>query len=164
MVSGSTSRTPHHDSNASPQAVGTSGAHNGSAESHGGDVITDVETITGANDGMALVGRRVDLHVDVQARANDRAFWVGPRDNRLLVVLSRDTRDGLERQTGQPSNHGIAPVRGGQRAAISGVIRPLPKAEHRYSWSLSREEHEELEARKVYIAADTVTSEGHGTY
>ena len=164
MVAGSASSTPHHDVVRDRGAVGTSGTHDGAAEDHRGEVITEVETITGANDGMTLVGRRVDLHVDVQARANDRAFWVGPADNRLLVVINRDRRGGRARQQGAPANHGIAPVHGGQRATISGVIRPVPNAEQRYSWNLTREDERELTDRKIYIAADTVSSEGHGTF
>ena len=146
---------------ASTIPVGTAGAHEDAAEAKA-DVITEIETITGTNDGMALVGRRVDRHVDVQNRANDHAFWVGSPDNRLLVVIGRDRRDGSQRQHGKPSNHGIAPVRGGQRAAISGVIRPAPKAEQRYSWNLTRDDERELADRKIYIDADSVSSEGHG--
>ena len=146
-----------------PGALGTSGTHDGAAEMHRGDVITEIETITGATDGMSLVGRHVDLHVDVQDRANDYAFWVGSPDNRLLVVLRRDNRDGAERQRGQPSNHRIAPVHGGQRATISGVVRAAPKGEHRYSWNLTRDDENELVDRKIYIDADAVSSEGHGT-
>ena len=144
--------------------VGTSGTHAALAESPEGDVITEVETITGTNDAMALVGRRVDLHVDVQNRANDYAFWVGSPDNRLLVVIGRDRRTGSQRQRGEAAGHWIAPVRGGQRAAISGVIRPAPKAEHRYNWNLTRDDDRELADRKVYIAADSVRSEGHGSF
>ncbi len=144
--------------------VGTSGTHDSAAEAKGADVITEIETITGTNDAMALVGRRVDLHVDVQNRANDYAFWVGSPDNRLLVVIGRDTRGGPQRQRGEASQHRIAPVRGGQRAAISGVIRPAPKAEQRNSWNLTKEDDRELSDRKVYIDAETVSSEGHGSH
>ena len=164
VVAGSTASAPHHDRGRSPGAVGTSGTHDGAAETHQGDVITEVETITGATVGMTLVGRRVDLHVEVQARANDHAFWVGSHDNRLLVVLGRDRRGGGERQGGRSANHGIAPVHGGQRATISGMIRDVPKAERRYSWNLTRDDERELADRKIYIDADTVHSEGHGTH
>lgn len=159
----SMSRAPHDDLKGTPGAVGTSGVHDGAAETNHGDVITEVETITGTNDGMGLVGRRVDLHVDVQSRANDHAFWVGPRDNRLLVVLRRDGRDDAQQQHGRPSNHGLSPVHGGQRATISGVIRSAAKAEQRHSWSLTRDDQRELADRKIFIDADTVRSEGHGT-
>jgi len=164
VAAGSTSSTPHHDLERSPSAVGTSGTHGAAAETDAPNVITEIETITGTNDGMGLIGRRVDLHVDVQNRANDQAFWVGSRDNRLLVVLDRDTRDGAQRQDGRAPNHRISPVHGGQRATISGVVRPVPKAEHRYSWNLTREDERELKDRKIYIAADSVSSEGHGSH
>jgi hypothetical protein len=157
-------RTDREMRRPSQGAVGTTGTHDGAAETDAGDVITDIETITGTNDAMSLVGRRVDLHVDVQDRANDHAFWVGSSDNRLLVVIGRDTRDGGQRQRGEPSHHRIAPVRGGQRAAISGVIRPVPHVEQRYSWNLTKHDEQELADRKVYVDAETVSSEGHGRY
>jgi hypothetical protein len=124
-------------------------------------VLREIETITGTNDAMALVGRRVDLHVDVQERATDRAFWVGPADNRVLVVVARDNRDGVARQTGASAHHGIEPVRNGQRAAISGVIRAVPRAEQRLSWELTDHDAREVAERKVYIRADRVSLESH---
>ncbi len=145
-------------------AVGTTGADTGDGPAEGtlGTLITELETITGTNDATQLVGRRVDLHVDVQEIANDVAFWVGPPDNRLLVVLARDTRSGVERQAGEPSAHRILPVRAGQQATISGVIRPIPYAEATDSWNLTRQDVEELAARKVYVRAERVSSNGHG--
>ena len=139
---------PIDDARAMPNAVGTSGTHAGAAENHGGDVITEIETITATTNATELVGRRVDLHVDVQERANDRALWVGSRDNRVLVVIGRDSRD----------------LSDGQRAMISGVIRQVPAAEERFSWDLTKDDQRELTDRKIYIRADTVVSEGHGTY
>lgn len=146
-----------------PRAVGTSGTREASAEAPDANVVTEIETITGVNDGMTLVGRRVDLHVEVQQRANDVAFWVGSPDNRVLVVIGRDNRTGAQRQTGEPSGHGISPLHDGQPAAISGVIRPVPPAEQRMSWSLTEADEKELADRKIYIRADTVSSEGHGS-
>jgi hypothetical protein len=151
------------DTRATPSAIGTSGTHAGAAEDHGGDVITEIETITATTNGIELVGRRVDLHVDVQERANDRAFWVGSRDNRVLVVIGRDNRVGVERQRGLSGDHQVVPVRDGQRAMISGVIRQMPPAEERFSWDLTNDDQRELADRKIYIRADTVVSEGHGT-
>jgi hypothetical protein len=126
-------------------------------------VVREIETITGANDGMALVGRRVDLHVDVQERATDVAFWVGPRDNRVLVVLARDNRSARQRKQGEPAGHRIAPVHGGQRAVIAGVIRQA-SAEDLDSWNLNDDDKAELDERKIYIRADAVASEGHGHF
>jgi hypothetical protein len=127
-------------------------------------VLTELETITGAIDGNELVGRRVDLHVDVQNRANDVAFWVGSRDNRILVVMARDNRSGRQRQLGVGAGHNIVPVHDGQRATISGVIRRLPDAQAMASWGLTVAEKSELTDRKIYIRADHVSSEGHGTF
>jgi hypothetical protein len=141
-----------------PQAVATTGSHD---EAGGEDaaVVREIETITGTNDANSLVGRRVDLHVDVQSRANDHAFWVGSPDNRLLVVWGRDNRNGTKRQAGVPADHGIAPVRHGERAAISGVIRPVPIKEHRYGWNLTEDDERELSERKIYIHAEAVSPE-----
>jgi hypothetical protein len=146
-----------------PRAVGTVGTGDDSAGTANANALTEIETITGINDGMTLVGRRVDLHVEVQERANDIAFWVGPRDNRVLVVLARDNRTGIQRQQGDTAGHGISPVHGGQRAAISGVIRPVPPPEQRMSWNLTEGDERELADRKIYIRADSVSTEGHGT-
>jgi hypothetical protein len=163
VASGSTGRETAAGEPAN-KAVGTSGHARGSAESDGAQVVTEIETITGANDAMSLVGRRVDLHVDVLSRANDHAFWVGSPDNRLLVVFGRDNRTGSKRQTGVPATHGVSPVRNGQTAAISGTIQPVPKAEDRLNWALTEADNNELKDRKVYIRADTVSSDGHGTF
>src|SRR5688500_6502413 len=84
-----------------PGVVGTSGQAEGAGQNSGpaatGAIIHELETITGSNDGHELVGRRVDLHVPISQHVNDVAFWVGMGDNRLLVVLARDDRDGQER-------------------------------------------------------------------
>jgi hypothetical protein len=141
-----------------PQAVGTSGNHDDGAGVEDAAVVREIETITGANDATSLVGRHVDLHVDVQEHANDHAFWVGSRDNRLLVVWGRDNRDGIQRQTGVPASHNLE-WKPGQRAAISGVVRSIPIKEHRYSWDLTTEDERELADRKIYIHAQSVTPE-----
>jgi hypothetical protein len=161
--------------NVAPQAtagsVGTSGAGNApEIEGSGGPppvvpaVIQELDTITGSVDGQQLIGLRVDLHVRVQAVPNEVVFWVGGRDNRVLVVLRRDHRDGKERQLGLPPRHGIAPVHTGQQATISGSVQRLPKAEEMYSWRLTEPDHAELLDRKMYIRADTVTTDGHGEH
>lgn len=152
-------------------AVGTTGqplsvpAHDVTAAAYDADqqpsLVREIETITGANDAMALVGRRVDLHVDVQERATSVAFWVGPRDNRVLVVLARAPD---QRKRGEPAGHWVIPVRGGQRAAVSGVIRAVPAGEDMVSWNLTHDDKAELDERKIYIRADAVSSEGHGHF
>jgi hypothetical protein len=141
-----------------PGAVGTSGQAEGATQNSGpaatGAVIHELETITGSNDGHELVGRRVDLHVPISQHINDVAFWVGMGDNRLLVVLARDNRDGDERQRGEPSNSG---VRAGQQATVSGSIQRVPYAEAMYSWGLTNADRAELMERRIYLRADTVT-------
>jgi hypothetical protein len=140
------------------EAVGTTGSHDDAVAADAA-VVREIETITGANDAMSLVGRRVDLHVDVQSRANDHAFWVGSPDNRLLVVMGRDNRNGAKRQSGAPASHAVEPVRHGQRAAISGVVRSIPNKEQRFNWNLTEDDERELSERKVYIHAESVSPE-----
>ncbi len=153
-------------------AVATSGAEEPrNVEGDGGQpavvppgVIQELETITGSVDGQQLVGRRVDLHVTVRDIANDVAFWVGEGDNRVLVVIRRDNRDGHKQQIGRPASHGISTVHAGQQASISGSVQRLPKPEEMSSWSLTQDEAAEVMDRKLFIRADTVTTNGHGTH
>lgn len=125
--------------------------------------IKEIETITGTVDGHRLIGRRVDLHVNVQNVVNDGAFWVGSGDNRLLVVIARDTRTGGQHQRGVAPSHGISPAHRGQKTTISGTIQKVPAAETMESWGLTTADKTELADRKIYIRADTVSTEGHGT-
>jgi hypothetical protein len=161
---GSANQGSAHSDMAGPQgkeqqAVATTGDHDEATGGEDASVVREIETITGANDATSLIGRRVDLHVDVQSRANDYAFWVGSPDNRLLVVWARDNRTGTKRQAGVPAAHDIAAVRDGERAAISGVIRSLPIKEHRYNWNLTADDERELGERKIYIHAERVNRE-----
>ena len=146
------------------RVVGTSGAigTGGGFEAAEPIVIQELETITGNVDGSDLVGRRVDLHVPVLHDGNPVTFWIGTPDNRLLVVLHRDVRDGSQRQTSLPPAHGILTVQEGQQAVISGTIQMVPPAEDRYSWNLTRAQTREVEARRIYLRADSVRTEGHG--
>jgi hypothetical protein len=136
-------------------SVGTTGTHAAAAlEVASSDVVNEIETITGANDGMSLVGRRVDLHVDVHGRVGERAFWAGPPGNRVLVVMASDDR----------SMHRLLPVRPGQRAAVIGTIRPVPYVPATTPSILSAEELRALDDRMIYVRAESVSSEGHGTH
>jgi hypothetical protein len=139
-------------------SVGTSGTHEDAVEVESGDVITDIETITGANDGMSLVGRRVDLHVDVHDRVGERAFWVGPPGNRVFVVMVSDTVSETR------ASHRVVPVRRGQRAAVIGTIRPVAHVPAATPSSLSGDELRALDDRMIYIRAQSVSSEGHGAH
>lgn len=141
-------------------AVGTTGTL-APSERGRGVIVTEIETITGTHDPRQLVGRRVDLHVDVQERANDVAFWVGSRDNRVLVVLAGDRTARASHE--QPrASHGILPVQTGQNATISGVVRPIPQPEERFSWRLTERQEDELQEKGIYIRAEEVSSNGHG--
>lgn len=151
-----------------PSSVGTGGAaprvadENTNAGTQSPAVIQEVETITGSVDGHELIGRRVNLHVPVQDVGNNVKFWVGPPDNRLLVVLRRDNRDGAGRQEGSPSYTGAGDrFQKGDRIAISGSIQKMPTAgEEMYSWGLTESERKELADRNIYIRADGVSKAG----
>jgi hypothetical protein len=148
-------------------SVGTSGTRNDQrprgTDSNSGPaavvppaIIQEFDTVSGAVDGNELIGRRVDLHAVVHDVANDVAFWAGEGDNRVLVVMGRDTRTADERQRGLPSKHNIAATQGGQATRIQGTVQRLPEAEEMYSWRLTRADMEKLGGRQIYIRADTV--------
>jgi hypothetical protein len=143
-------------------SVGTAGQRSGEGSNSGPALSTihELETITGSNDGHELVGRRVDLHVPVSQHINDVAFWVGAKDNRLLVVLGRDNRGGDKRQHGGPATSGVDRVPAGQQATVSGTIQRVPYAEAMYSWGLTNADRSELMDRPIYLRADRVTSNG----
>lgn len=138
-------------------AVGTSGRDRPVAESTLVYSIREVETITGLVDRHQLVGRHVELHVPITGMANDQAFWIGGKDNQILVVPTRDHRDTAESQAGEIATNGIAPLEAGKMATISGTIVAMPMVEQTYSWGLTTADREELAARGVYLRADTIT-------
>jgi len=144
------------------KAVGTSGRTDVS-EPRDSDaspaVIHDLETILGNADASTLVGRHVDLHVPVVRENSLVTFWVGAPENPLLVVLHRDVRDGHERQVSLPPAHGIVTVEHDQQATISGTIQRAPSAEGRFSWDLTAPQRRALDARGVYLLADSVRTE-----
>jgi len=132
-----------------PAATGTAGRDE--PEALDADVspstIHDVETITGAIDGHELIGRRVDLHAKAVGVTNKGAFWVGPRDNHVLVAPARDQR--MARR----------PVREGQGVRISGIIQEVPNAQERLSWDLTAPDLLQLTDQRIYIRADRLRPE-----
>jgi hypothetical protein len=89
------------------------------------------------------------------------SFWVGEKDNRLLVVMDRDRRTSSQRQRGEVAAHDIAPVHSGETANITGTIQKLPSyTEAMYSWGLSRDDWDDLASRPIYIRADVVRADG----
>jgi hypothetical protein len=109
--------------------------------------IREIETITGAVDGHELIGRRVDLNLKATGVTNKGVFWVGSRDNHVLVAPSRDT--GTQRR----------PVREGERVSIAGTIQGVPKAKERLSWDLTAPDLLQLTDQKIYIRADRIRPE-----
>jgi hypothetical protein len=92
-------------SSAGNSPVGTAGHASVPEPEDSPATLHDLETLTGAIDRHELIGTRVDLHVKVRDINNDRSFWVGNKDNRVLVV------------------HGpIEPFTAGQTARIIGSI------------------------------------------
>jgi hypothetical protein len=151
-------RDPVRIERGNPGAVGTSGELSEPREADvSPGVIRDLETITGVNDGHVFVGRRVELQVPVSRHVNDAAFWVGSGDNRLLVVLTRESRDGATRQRGGPSTAvGLVPV--GELAVVSGSIQQVPDAEAMRSWGLTSADLTELMDRRIFLRADIVSA------
>jgi len=142
--------------------VGTAGA---AAEPQGSDSSTsdanrNIDEMLDKGDRQQLIGKRVQLRVQVQDINNDPAFWVGSGDKRMLVVVRRDTRDNAARQEGLPSKHGIEPIDGPRMVAISGTIQRMPRAEEAASWNLTKDEKRLLASQGVYIQADRITPEG----
>ena len=127
--------------------VGTSGVATAGAvdsELPAPGLIRDIETITGSIDGHELVGRRVDLRVPVLAPAGTIGYWVGPRDNRVLVV----TRDAAAGPRGATTAAATQPTpTAGEITAVAGVIKPLP-ADAAARWALPDAD------RTVFILAD----------
>ena len=141
--------------------VGTSGVARAAASGPGGSVgaIQDLRAILGTDDPRSLAGRPVEITVPALREQNVTTFWIGSADDRLLVVLNRDTRDGGDRQASKAPEHGIVPGPRGQQAVVSGIVERVPRPEQRASWDLTAAQTRELERRGVYIRADKVSSE-----
>lgn len=119
--------------------VGTAGREVVNERDESPATLHDLETVTGTVDPHELIGRRVDFHVKVADINNYTSFWVGSKDNRILVV----------RPQGAASPNDIKPAAPGQMVRITGTIEGIPNAEARA-----------FEDQKVYIRAEHVTPEG----
>jgi hypothetical protein len=143
--------------------VGTTGVTTAAAGQPSGtsaaEPIQDLTTILGTDNPRTLVGRRVEITVPVVQDHTLTKFWIGSQENRLLVVLGRDTRDGADRQASVPPEHAIVPVHRGQQADVSGIVERVPRPEERASWDLTAAQTRELERRGVYIRADKVSAQ-----
>ena len=117
--------------------VGTAGHKGADEPDESPATLHDLETVTGMVDPHELIGGRVDFHVKVADINNYTSFWVGNKDNRMLVVH------------GAPSPNDIQPTATGEMVRITGTIEGIPNAEARA-----------FEDQKVYIRAEHVTPEG----
>ena len=141
--------------------VGTSGIHAADAATTSTAApLLDLKTLLGTDNPATLAGRRVELEVSTLAEQNLTTFWIGGPDDRLLVVLGRDTRNGSERQASKAPAHGIAPGHTGQHTSISGIVQRVPSAEARFNWDLTPAQTRELKRRGVFILADSVKASG----
>ena len=121
--------------------------------------LRDVDAITRNQDDASLVGRRVQVHLPIEEPNSTVAYWVGPPDNPLLVILHRDVRDGFARMASVPPAHGIQPLKTGQVATVSGTIQPLPSFQDQFSWDLTRGDRQRLAKRGIYLLADRVQTD-----
>jgi hypothetical protein len=119
------------------------------------EVVKDIDALTSANID-SVVGRKVQLTVPVLGRNTDQAFWVGSGDHQMLVAIRRDHRTPDERYYSSAFANQIGTLQVGGKAVITGTIERLPDREHIWAWSLSTRDMEQLEARPIYIAADSV--------
>jgi hypothetical protein len=143
----------------SEDAVGTTGVHptaNAVRFRPGLPTIHELETITGVNDGHLLVGRRVDLRIPVQQYLNDSAFWVGSKDNRLLVVV-RPRRNARPHDGSALSAGDGRTVQAGERTTVVGSIQQIPDDEALSSWGLTDIDLAELMERRIYLRAESIT-------
>jgi hypothetical protein len=145
---------------AANEAVGTAGTVTTEPDQ---PTIREIDSIVAASDPVQLVGRKVDLRVPVDGRANNVALWVGRGDRRMLVVMERDRRSAAARQMSLTSPNDIAPLQAGEEANIVGTIERLPRREERYSWGLSTRDEADAIDRAIYIRAESVRAESPGT-
>jgi hypothetical protein len=104
-----------------------------------------------------MIGRQVELEVPIRQHVNDIAFWASFEDHPLLVVLSRDTRDGRMRQAGEPPTRFLEIPDNIDTAVVSGKIERIPHAEAMFSWGLTNHDVDQLFDRPVYLRVDRVT-------
>ena len=115
-----------------------------------GEPMTDMAAIIDAPDQPALAGHQAQLEdVTVLSVTGDQAFWVGPsEDRRLLVILD-------EASTSGGATEGRYDVNPGQTLTISGEIRQMPPMEEaRQQWNLSDAASAELGTQQIYLHAN----------
>jgi hypothetical protein len=97
-----------------------------------------------------LIGRQMDVQVDVGRHGNDIAFWSGTAPDDLLAVIDRDLRTEGERAAGRPAERAMAlPLAG--TVMLRGTVEPVPHAEAMYGWGLTRADTRRLAEKGVYL-------------
>ena len=139
------------DTNTNSNTMNT--AANNAGATNGGD-ITDVAVIINAPDREKLVGKRVNIQgVQVQSVVGDRMFYVGPgNDKGLLVAL-------VEEKTPNTQMEGKVDVNKGQTIALSGTIHRVPNMEEarkQFDGLLSDKELQTITDQKVYLRTNKV--------
>ena len=120
--------------------------------------VAELGGIGGAQDLTEHIGQQVELVIDSGQAMNDVAFWTGWPPDDFLVVISRDTRTAVERQTGRSAaTRGLGSPPPGV-ITVAGVIEPVPYPEATYSWGLTRRDVDLLAERGVFIRLTHVVS------
>jgi hypothetical protein len=97
-----------------------------------------------------LIGRQMDIQIDIGRYGNDVAFWWGSAPNDVLAVIARDHRSADERASGRPAERAIElPITG--VVTLRGTIEPVPYAEATYGWGLTRTDARRLATKGVYL-------------
>lgn len=114
------------------------------------DPVTDVLVLVDTPDRRSLLGRQVQLSdVSVRRVTGDKTFWIGPSDDKqLLVVLNEEPTPGS-------SVEGRYNIEPGQTVDITGAMIQLPDADTaRTLWgeAVAREAADD----QVYLRANQV--------
>jgi hypothetical protein len=152
-----------------PAGVERNAAPGGLSQEQG--EIDSIDSIVEAENKQALVNRNVRLEdVALEAKAGERAFWVGEEpERRVLVVLSEAAPLGNEAeqlpQSGElpgeepaPAAKGLQP---GEEVTIIGKMQQVSAPQELESrYGIDESDVKQLQAGEVFILAQQVTPKG----
>ena len=104
-----------------------------------------------------MLGREIDVQIDIGRYGNDVAFWWGTPPNDILAVIARDVRSPEERVSGRPATHPMDLPASGM-VTLRGTIETVPHGEAMYSWGLTRDDGRRLATKGVYLRLSRVGS------